>query len=184
MPQADAVFEGGGVRGIAHAGALVEAEAAGYTWENVAGTSAGSIIAALVACGYTGQEVREIIWSFDFSELMDNGWEDRLGDIALFPLRFVPRFGKVAPYIPSILKDFGIYEGDRFQEEIGKYLEKRARRSSATSLSPDWRPSRNTDTVCGSSPRISPPVGCSSCRTTSPSSGLTRTSFRSRSRCG
>ena len=26
MPKADAVFEGGGVRGIAHAGALLEAE--------------------------------------------------------------------------------------------------------------------------------------------------------------
>ncbi|MBM3932776.1 MAG: hypothetical protein FJ319_00460 [SAR202 cluster bacterium] len=72
--QADAVFEGGGVRGIAHASALLEAEAASYTWENVAGTSAGSIIAALVACGYTGHEVREIIWSFDFAQLMDKGW--------------------------------------------------------------------------------------------------------------
>ena len=39
MPKAGVVFEGGGVRGIAHAGALLEAEENfGYEWRNFAGT--------------------------------------------------------------------------------------------------------------------------------------------------
>jgi len=47
--KADAVFEGGGVKGIAFVGALQVMEQNGYTWEKLAGTSAGSIVAALVS---------------------------------------------------------------------------------------------------------------------------------------
>jgi len=36
------VFEGGGVKGIAFVGALQAFEEAGFHWQNVAGTSAGS----------------------------------------------------------------------------------------------------------------------------------------------
>ncbi len=117
MPKADAVFEGGGVRGIGHAGALLEAEENfGYEWQNVAGTSAGAIVAALVAAGYRAAEIRDIIWGIDFEELQDKGWEDRLGEILLAPTRIIPRIGRVVPYLPSIIKDFGVYEGKRFQE--------------------------------------------------------------------
>ncbi len=49
----DGVFEGGGVRGIAHVGAICALAEKGYEWERVAGTSAGSIIAALLAAGYS-----------------------------------------------------------------------------------------------------------------------------------
>jgi len=123
MPKADAVFEGGGVRGIAHAGALLEAEENfGYEWQNVAGTSAGAIIAALVAAGYRASEIRDIIWNLDFAQLMDKGWEDRLGEILLAPARLIPRLGRVLPYLPSLLKDFGIYEGKRFQTLVQEYL--------------------------------------------------------------
>jgi predicted acylesterase/phospholipase RssA len=47
----DAVFEGGGVKGIAFAGAIAaaEREAGVQEWVNLAGTSAGSIVAALLA---------------------------------------------------------------------------------------------------------------------------------------
>ena len=48
---ADAVFEGGGVKGIGLVGALKAFEDDGYEWKNIAGTSAGSIIAALLAVG-------------------------------------------------------------------------------------------------------------------------------------
>ncbi|HBX1505276.1 TPA: hypothetical protein MHN48_26815, partial [Klebsiella pneumoniae] len=43
------VFDGGGVRGAAHAGAYYAARNAGISFERVAGTSAGSIVAALIA---------------------------------------------------------------------------------------------------------------------------------------
>lgn len=44
--KADAVFSGGGIKGLAFAGAVKAAEEAGYTqWEDLAGTSAGAITA-------------------------------------------------------------------------------------------------------------------------------------------
>ena len=50
MNEADGVFQGGGVKGIALVGALLEFADRGWTnWTNVAGTSAGSIIAAYLA---------------------------------------------------------------------------------------------------------------------------------------
>jgi NTE family protein len=53
--RADAVFEGGGVRGIALVGALAAAEEAGYTnWVNVAGASVGAVLAALRQVGFGG----------------------------------------------------------------------------------------------------------------------------------
>jgi NTE family protein len=46
---ADLVLEGGGVKGIALAGAIVRMSEAGYVFPRVAGTSAGAIVASLVA---------------------------------------------------------------------------------------------------------------------------------------
>ena len=57
MKLCDAVFMGGGVRGIALAGAVKGFNAAGYEFRRVAGTSAGAIIAALIAAGYKGDEL-------------------------------------------------------------------------------------------------------------------------------
>ncbi|MBL8315062.1 MAG: patatin-like phospholipase family protein [Rubrivivax sp.] len=53
------VFEGGGVRAAAHAGAFAAAKSAGVTFGRVAGTSGGSIVAALVAAGATPQVLTE-----------------------------------------------------------------------------------------------------------------------------
>jgi NTE family protein len=41
----DAVFEGGGVKGIGFVGAVSEIEKSGYEFESLAGTSAGTIVA-------------------------------------------------------------------------------------------------------------------------------------------
>ena len=52
-----AIFEGGGARGLAHVGALRALEEEGHALVGVAGTSAGAIIAALVAVGYRPDEI-------------------------------------------------------------------------------------------------------------------------------
>jgi NTE family protein len=57
----DLVFEGGGVKGLALAGAFAELDSQGFQHQCVAGTSAGAITAALVAAGYTGQEIEHIV---------------------------------------------------------------------------------------------------------------------------
>lgn len=68
---ADAVFEGGGVKGIGLVGALKTFEKNGYKWKSVCGTSAGSIIAALVAVGYSAEEIKKLMLKLDYKEIAD-----------------------------------------------------------------------------------------------------------------
>jgi predicted acylesterase/phospholipase RssA/FMN phosphatase YigB (HAD superfamily) len=51
------IFEGGGAKGLAHVGALKAAEERQVRFRGAAGTSAGSIIAGLIAVGYTADEL-------------------------------------------------------------------------------------------------------------------------------
>ncbi len=50
-------FEGGGAKGLAHIGALKAAEVRRLNFLGVAGTSAGSIVAALIAAGWHSDEL-------------------------------------------------------------------------------------------------------------------------------
>lgn len=71
--EADAVFEGGGVKGIAFAGAIKVAEEAGVEeWKNVAGTSAGAIAACLLAAGYRAADLDRIL-TVDYRRFADYG---------------------------------------------------------------------------------------------------------------
>ena len=58
---ADLVFEGGGVKGIGLAGAYAAISERGFRPHGVAGTSAGAIMAALVAAGYSADELDELL---------------------------------------------------------------------------------------------------------------------------
>jgi len=78
MPRCDAVFEGGGVKGIGLVGAVAVTEDMGYEFCNVAGTSAGAIVAALVAAGYRASELRDIIRSLDYTQFKDEGLLDNI----------------------------------------------------------------------------------------------------------
>jgi NTE family protein len=72
--RADGVFSGGGIKGLAFAGALQAAAEAGYDeWVQLAGTSAGAITAMALAVGYDAQGLRAALDSFDFSKIADYG---------------------------------------------------------------------------------------------------------------
>jgi NTE family protein len=72
--RADAVFSGGGVKGLAFAGALAAAEEAGYTeWVQVGGTSAGAITAMALAVGYDAKALRSQLDEFPLSKIADYG---------------------------------------------------------------------------------------------------------------
>lgn len=92
----DLVFEGGGVKGLGLVGALSVLEERGYEPQRIAGSSAGALLAVLLAAGYTAAELCEIFLDFDFTSVQDTSWEDRI------PLIGTPL---------SLLKDQGIYEG-------------------------------------------------------------------------
>jgi len=109
----DAVFEGGGVKGIGLVGAVAVTEAQGYEFVNVAGTSAGAIIAALVAAGYRADELRAIMATLDYSKFKDPGWVDR-----------IPILGKAI----SLGVEKGIYEGTYFEKWIRDHLERKGKR--------------------------------------------------------
>ena len=60
--EADGIFEGGGVKGVALVGALEGFAACGYTeWKSVAGTSAGAILAAYLAVGHSLEDATATI---------------------------------------------------------------------------------------------------------------------------
>lgn len=67
----DAVFEGGGVKAIGFIGAVCRLEESGFTWENTAGTSAGAVVASLLAVGYRGIELKKIMMGMNFSKFAD-----------------------------------------------------------------------------------------------------------------
>ena len=77
---ADGVFQGGGVKGLALAGALEEfADSARHPqnyvkdWVQLAGTSAGAIVAAYLACGHDAAETATLIDNTDFTQFEDWG---------------------------------------------------------------------------------------------------------------
>ncbi len=109
----DLVFEGGGVKGIALVGAFSVLEERDYEPQNMAGASAGAIVAALIAAGYGAGELKEIVAGLDYDQFKDEALEDR------FPM------GKTL----SILKDLGIYEGKAFEEWMRGLLEARGVRT-------------------------------------------------------
>jgi len=70
----DLVFEGGGVKGIGLAGAFSYLDEQGFKPQRVAGTSAGAITAALVAAGYSGQELQSLVLEeMKFKSFEDGG---------------------------------------------------------------------------------------------------------------
>lgn len=106
------VFEGGGVKGIAYAGALQVLTDCGILPQikQVAGTSAGAITATLVALGYTAPEIKSIIMSMDFKKFED-GWD---------PLR-----------LPT---EYGLYKGDSFLAWIQKMIAAKANKGATATF--------------------------------------------------
>ncbi len=67
------VFSGGGAKGISFIGALLELEKMEkLNFKNLAGTSAGSIVATLLAIGYTPKEMKKIMLEMDFDSIVDD----------------------------------------------------------------------------------------------------------------
>lgn len=106
----DAVFEGGGVKGIGFAGAIYEVEKAGYTFENIAGTSAGAITGALLAVGYSAQEIKDELLSLDYNKFKDSKSIDRYGKV------------KMRKIAINLFYKYGIYEGKFFEEWLEQLL--------------------------------------------------------------
>jgi NTE family protein len=104
----DGVFSGGGIKGLALVGAYEEIEKRGFQFERVAGTSAGSIVAALIIAGYTSEEISKLLDELDLSKLLD-------ARKSLIPLPF-------AKWLFVYWK-LGLYKGNELEKWIKEKLE-------------------------------------------------------------
>ncbi|MFD1428049.1 NTE family protein [Kroppenstedtia sanguinis] len=107
---ADAVLEGGGIKAFGLVGALSVAEEKGYEWKRLAGTSAGSLVAALLAAGYRSEELYRAMEEYDFTLLTATTWYHRL-----------PYLG---PSIRLWVKK-GLYSGRPLERWVGEMLAKK-----------------------------------------------------------
>ena len=92
--EADGVFQGGGVKGIGIAGALLEFAANENVqvtrWRNVAGTSAGAIVAAYLATDHTADQLADLLDRAPFEKFADYG---RFGQFVDGPLNLARHRG-------------------------------------------------------------------------------------------
>ena len=110
---ADLVLSGGGVKGIGLVGAVVALMDAGYRAQRVSGTSAGSIVGAVVAAASMGdqlnpEEVKELALQLDYHKFTDPG-----------PLERLPVLGPPL----AVLRGNGIYKGDYAHDWVRSQLE-------------------------------------------------------------
>lgn len=104
----DGVFEGGGVKGIAFVGGVCCLEEKGYKFSRMAGTSAGAILASLLAVGYTGEELKTIILNLDYNKLKEKRGLNR-----------VPVIGNEI----ALIKYKGIYECSYLEKWLASLFE-------------------------------------------------------------
>jgi predicted acylesterase/phospholipase RssA len=65
QPKVALVLSGGGARGLAEIGIIQRLEEVGYPLGSVTGTSAGSLVGALYASGFSGQEIEDLFSRLD-----------------------------------------------------------------------------------------------------------------------
>lgn len=114
-PFRNLVFEGGGVKGIACLGALEEMTARGIVSgiKRIGGTSAGAINALLLGLGFSPERTREILWSLDFHQFMDDSW------------------GLIQD-ADRLINEFGWYKGDFFRNWAGELIKERTGNSESS----------------------------------------------------
>ncbi|WP_042458304.1 patatin-like phospholipase family protein [Neobacillus dielmonensis] len=110
----DGVFSGGGIKGFALIGAYEEIESKGLKFVRLAGTSAGSIIAALIAAGYTSKEMYQLVDEMDLSQMLD-------ARKTLIP-------SKIAKWLLLYWK-LGLYKGNELEKWLKDKLEKKGLRT-------------------------------------------------------
>ena len=111
------VFEGGGVKGLAYAGALEVLDQGGVLKDiiRVGGSSAGGITAGLLAVGFTPAEMKQVLEKTDFKSFMDDDWG-------------------VVRDTNRLLKDFGWHRGEAFKDWFKDQLKKKGLRDDVTFL--------------------------------------------------
>lgn len=105
---ADLVLEGGGMRGIAHVGALAALNEAGYGFRRAAGASAGAIVAAFAAAGVSPARMADLMHhEVDYAQFREARGLARLG---------------LGGRLAAIVRENGAFAGDRLREWLRETL--------------------------------------------------------------
>jgi NTE family protein len=112
----DLVCEGGGVRGIGLVGAVDALAAAGYRFPRVAGTSAGAIVASLVAAmqvaGAPMTQLAEVMRGIDYRKFLDRNLIGQVpvigGGLSLLVSDGVYRGAYLEKLLAGLLGDLGV----------------------------------------------------------------------------
>jgi NTE family protein len=110
IDEADGVFRGGGVKGLGLAGALLgfaeHPEKPVNRWVNVAGASAGAIIACYLAAGHNATDIAALMSRTNFGDFQDFPWP-----------------GKVIGGGVNVVRRRGLAHGEAFRSWFSKELE-------------------------------------------------------------
>ncbi len=105
------VLSGGGAKGIAHISLLKLIDSLGIRVDYITGTSMGSIVGGLYACGYSGQQIEELVRGIDWDLLLSNKVEfsdiniEEKDEFGKYQLE-LPSYDRLKPGLP-----LGIIEG-------------------------------------------------------------------------
>jgi len=111
------VFQGGGCRAAAFGGAYAAAYQLGVRFTEVAGTSAGSIVAALLAAGATPDYLLQHLRSLDFCSLLSRPVRSTFPTSSRM-LGILERTGIASPVLKSLVRAArfgGIYSSERLE---------------------------------------------------------------------
>ncbi|MCP5482286.1 MAG: patatin-like phospholipase family protein [Spirochaetales bacterium] len=127
----DLVMEGGGVLGVALVGYIYALETAGLRFLSIGGTSAGSIVALLLAALAEKHEAKsarlcEILFSMNIADFIDG--DSDAADMSHYlgsgewPQRWFKGAFKAAQVLDNLRDDYGLNPGKKFQDWLHAQL--------------------------------------------------------------
>jgi len=128
------VFQGGGCKAIVYIGAYKVAYKRGVFFSELAGTSAGSIIAALIAAGATPEYLEKRVKNTNFMQFVNGykkaGWLTRL----MLWWKLPKGMKDKAKYLhfSSLENDFGIFESKRIEKFMEDCLKELTGKNAVT----------------------------------------------------
>lgn len=107
------VFQGGGCKAIAYIGAYKKAYERGVFFSELAGTSAGSIIAALIACGAKPEYLEKVVKNINFKEFVSDYEKPKWWMKLLYKYTLPEQFKNYAQQrvsLSRVIRNYGIYK--------------------------------------------------------------------------
>ena len=118
------VFQGGGCKAIAYIGAYKKAYERGVFFSELAGTSAGSIIAALIACGAKPEYLEKVVKDIDFKEFISDYEKPKCWEKLFLKWKLPEPYKRYAQYISfsGLRKNYGLFKTNVLEDFVDRHL--------------------------------------------------------------